>query len=903
MASQGSGSLLRRAAGLALLAVCLVPLAFATAAPLPGPCAAAAYPIERWVDIKAPPFPSGSDTISDYVVAAYDPARLYITNGRVVMTSVDGGCHWKSSLTLVPVPGETVGQVITHLSMGVRDPDTVYASLGSGLLSKPSVMRTSNGGQSWQTVDRGLELVQGRPIQLTAAPGDPRTAYLVVEGNRISQGDKAVSVVRSLYATTDGATWSERKASPLLVEGEVRPITGGPAVGGNGGFEGVAVDPLNSRVVYLYGRFGLWRSTDGAVTSQELVPPRRDGGPIGAVDLYHDADVNRILAFDSLTQRAYVSFNGGRKFHIIPTPGILRSAATGRTFAELVVATDSRIFYLPDPSLPSRQITPPGPVAQDLEVALGTTPSFYARTAKGLLRWTAGVRKSAPGGGPLIPLVPGKPGQVVVPQLPALPTARLQGLSTVSLPAGGSRTVPYTVVLPGVQRVDLYFLVDVSDSMSQEIDGLRSALAGIITELVASNIDAYFGVGRYNTYDTEPYFRLAPVAAPGPSLARALRDLAASGGGEQKSQLEAVQQSVSGAGLERGDIYIAPGQQAGFRAEAPVKLILNVTDEGFYEGPPSPTYDAVAASLRKQGVKQVGLALRSNDILPSLGPGPEVGLRRLAIGSGALAPPGGVDCDGDATADIPGGDALVCVLPSERSSEATLLANAIVSLVRSLPNTGVVSFAVRSANAAAPVPQLSTQTFPVDFKTTSQRSLEVTYTCPRALVPAEYGYHVGVQANGAEVAGVDTVLQCGALPAAAALFVPALPPQVGAAVAPPVQPPPISNANPNPNPNPQSQPQAQAQGAPQAAMATQEETQPQLAYAYINPARAAAQTATDPSGKLDHYSMSRYVEAPTDAPRQLIGGLAVLSMGAAYAVSVAARARTRPAVARARRRG
>ena len=872
----------RLAAALAVVAVCPAPFAGAA------PCAR--YARAAWVTVAAPDFPAGPQAITDYAVAGRDPDRVYVTNGAVVMSSADGGCTWQESLRQLDLPVLGATPRITHLAMAANDANLVWAALGSDNASRPGVVRTTDGGKTWQAADGGLAAIQGRPLQLAIAPSRGDVAYLVVEGNRVSQGDTSAEVARSLFRTDNGGgTWEERRASPLLVGGPGQQV--GPVrVGGNGSFEGVAVDPRNSDFVWLYGGFGLWVSKDGADTSAQVVSQfeQSGGGPVGHVDLYHSVDVSRVVAFGSTKNHAWASFDGGVKFFRTGTPGIVRSSASGRRFSELLVATDTQVLYQQSAEAPPRQITPKGPSVRDVAVSVGTVPVFYARTTAALLRWTAPADPPLKGDTPPPAELPDDPTKAVIPQLPPIAAPALTGPGVVELTAGERRTVPYTLDLPGVQRADVYFLVDVSESMAQEINGLRSALAGIVTDLVVSRIDAHFGVARYNTYNTEPYFRVTPVIPPGPAVATALEQLTGSAGGTQKSQLEAVFQSVTGRGASHESLgtivspgtsfHIPPGQEAGFRPEAPVKLVLNITDEPFYEDEPSPAYATVGAALRAAGVQQIGLALDNGDVLPTTGPGPEAGLRTLAAESGALAPEGGVDCDGDATPDIEAGEPLVCVMPSERSAEATLLANAIVNLVRSIPNRGALEFGVAGGGPRA---RLNRTSFDVDFKQSIQRSVEVTYACPAVSVPEAYRYDVRASAGGALLAALPTTLRCAPRTTETPPVVRgALPPVAGAAAPAPQPPSSQGNANPNMNPNPQSQPQSQAQ----LGSAMEPEEQDQLQGATVD-------VRDDDAFDIEELAMSRRPD-PVPVPVWL-GGAALLTSAAAFGLRTRTRVRTR----------
>jgi hypothetical protein len=784
------------------------------------------YPPGRWVELNQPAFTDGPASLVSYAVMPRSASDLVATNGVQITVSRDGGCTWATTFAPLHLEGTPVSTTVAHLAVSQADPRRVYAATRDEITSTVGVLRSDDAGTSWRELRTGLEGVRGRALQLVVAPSDGNTVFLTVEGERIEAGDTSAEVVRSLYASEDGTTFEEREASPLLVDGA-------PAQN-RSTFGGVAVEPLDPNGVWLFGGFGLHYSSDGARTSQERVGPGTvgTGYEIGAVDLAFAGDVLRVLAFSSIDRFAFGSFDGGQKFFQVPTPGVVRSSATVRDYDELAIATDTTVVYQSRNGIDTQRITPRGPAVRDLRVSLSNPPVLHARTGATILRWTVPDRPSVPddgsGGRPKDP-PPGVPGSVTLPDLPPLPTAALTGPGELRARAGEAVTGRYRANLPGIQRADVFFLVDVSDSMSAEIDGLRSALAGIVTELVGAGIDAHFGVGRFNTYNTEAYYRVTPVVPPGAELVAALDQLNASSGGEQKSHLEAVLQAASGRG-RFDDNFIPPNQQAGFRAESPARVVLMVTDEPVYEQSPSPSYAQAVQALKSAGALPVGLAFESGDILPRLGPGPEAGLGRIAREAGSLAPAGGVDCDGDGLADVPAGDPLVCLVPSERSGDATTLANAIVNLVRSVPNVGTMEVAVSGGDDNPARPRVGLPPQQVDFATTVTRDVPVTFTCPPVLSATSYPYSAALRVAGAEVSSVRTTLTCEPVPAAVP---PARADPQAAAVPPPPAPggnPQLTNPNANPNPNPN--PNAQSQTVQQAGMAEEQEAETQLAVAY-----------------------------------------------------------------------
>jgi hypothetical protein len=253
----------------------------------------------------------------------------------------------------------------------------------------------------------------------------------------------------------------------------------------------------------------------------------------------------------------------------------------------------------------------------------------------------------------------------------------------------------------------------------------------------------------------------------------------------------------------------------------------------------TPAWNAVVDALNAHGVHQVGLAVESTDSEGKPEPGVFDSLpdeREMARDTGALAPRGGVDCDGNGTTDIQQGEPLVCTIskpadnrlkvpvtgtPLGQAPGAVHLAPLVVQLAESIPEYRSVSLHVMGGPGAKAAPRvISNPAAPtVNLRADNSLGYQVELTCPSAPTGHTYPLTVAAQASGRTLATTPTTLICDPAPAPN----PVLPVAAAAVVvagAPP-QPPPNVNANFNPNPAVN----------PNVGFAQQDEEQPQLALA------------------------------------------------------------------------
>lgn len=145
--------------------------------------------------------PRNSDVV---YVAAIGP--LWSKGGdRGVYKTTDGGKTWNAVLTVDEHTG------VNDIILDPRDPDVLYASayqrrrrvftyLGGGPSS--GIYKSSDGGSSWDKINKGLPSVDMGRIGLAMAPSDPEVIYAIVEAANGEGG---------FYKTSNrGASWAKQ---------------------------------------------------------------------------------------------------------------------------------------------------------------------------------------------------------------------------------------------------------------------------------------------------------------------------------------------------------------------------------------------------------------------------------------------------------------------------------------------------------------------------------------------------------------------------------------------------------------------------------------------------------------------------------------------------------------------
>ena len=121
--------------------------------------------------------------ISDLGSDTYDPATIYVTDGKSVFVTKDGGQSWVNRTSNLPGLGS-----IVQLVVDPRDRDTVYAIRSA--LGGQEVFLSTNAGQTWTDITYNLPGFAVWNLVL-----DPRT------------GNLASGILPNLYIGTDDGVW------------------------------------------------------------------------------------------------------------------------------------------------------------------------------------------------------------------------------------------------------------------------------------------------------------------------------------------------------------------------------------------------------------------------------------------------------------------------------------------------------------------------------------------------------------------------------------------------------------------------------------------------------------------------------------------------------------------------
>lgn len=225
-------------------------------------------------------------------------------------------------------------------------------------------------------------------------------------------------------------------------------------------------------------------------------------------------------------------------------------------------------------------------------------------------------------------------------------------------PEGGPLRAALTLPVK-LSAIDLFFLIDASGSMSDEIGNVRDRLRDFVVPQVRSNIaGAAFGlafVGEFpvsphgNLGEPRPYELRVAMTTDARQIESALTLVPDwSNADFPEAQVEGLYQAATGEGLES---FISPsfgcasGGSGGacFRDDA-LPVIMLITDAPFHNGPPGidpvapyrftpapHSYQQTVSALRARGIVVLGLGASD-----SLGPSPLPHLTAIARDSGAV---------------------------------------------------------------------------------------------------------------------------------------------------------------------------------------------------------------------------------------------------------------------------
>jgi len=276
--------------------------------------------------------------------------------------------------------------------------------------------------------------------------------------------------------------------------------------------------------------------------------------------------------------------------------------------------------------------------------------------------------------------------------------------------------------------VDVYFLVDLSGSFTDDLPNFKTQAPTIMSTLTSFNPDTQFGLGKFEDYPISPfgsasagdkaYERLADLTfSTGPLLNTISGLFTRSGADLPQSQLPALFQAATGAGQDLSGVgflgaSIPAGQQANFRSGA-TKVFLLWTDAAFHRPGdsgtipyPGPSFTDVAnAMMALDPGKVIGISSGTDGLAD---------LQQIAAATGTFAPPEGVDCNGDGVIDVPGGQPLVCAIGPSGEGIGT----AILASIRALVGPITVNIAIKPGSFISPINLESRGKIPVAILST-----------------------------------------------------------------------------------------------------------------------------------------------------------------------------------------
>ncbi|HVF53402.1 MAG TPA: hypothetical protein VNC78_07300 [Actinomycetota bacterium] len=840
----------RWTAALVAAAIVLMPLAAGAA---PGDECEGVATMGDWSGIQSP----FTAPIRSYSVDPLDPDQIFVTDGTSLRVTGDGGCSWDSVLELTSFPTPDVpiiGPAATIKSIDIPEAPgatsniylLVEESVASTGAARVHVLRSQDDGSTWSLNDTGLPLVSGPAAHLAVAPSDPDVLYLFITTPALGGDD----VYRSSNA---GESWA-------MVSTD-QAVTGG-----------VAIDQLNPDEFWTWGVSGLRHSTDGGRTRPVV---NSVASNVSMVDVFHGPQgPARVMAYEPETSTFSVTDDGGLNWYRIGGPrGFAISMTHAATANDVVVSVHEGAYRFEAPRFwieitPMEIIESVGDVSA-LSADRTETPSIFGITPGGLVKYT-GLNNA-------VDLSPFTPGTIEgFSGRPELSPRKAE----VRIEPGASETISYRLSLPPRPTpLDVFFLVDTTQSMTSSINGLRAGMQGIIDELAATGIDVQFGIGEYKDYPTPgygdplandfPYRRNRPIGPPDEALANGLEMLEATGGGDiPESQLTALYQAATGEG-QAG--FVPPGGEAGFRPGA-LPTIVHITDAPFHDSPayPSPSFNQVAQELRSRGILQIGLAVFG----PSGINGAVNYLGRMAGETGTVATAEGVDCNGDGHRDIAPGAAIVCEIRDERQRGVSSLVPAIIAALKAVSDEVPVELVSSARQVTDRITPDIYET--VDLKDGSDLEFDVRFECPLELAGQTRDVTLDARTRGDIVATARATVRCLPLPA-----VEPVPPVILVApLAPPLARPLLPPPPQVPHEIPVQQPNPQAQGA----VVQQRQEQPQAAF--VN----ASNHVQPQVAKDDEYAFMRR-ERDESAPMLAFASAAAM-MSLAYVLALRTRHRT-----------
>lgn len=657
-----------------------------------------------WTTVEKP---EGLAKITAHAVGGDTGKLMLATDGHTVMRSTDRGCSWKPVYTVETpsvedTPADGLLPEVSRMLIPTGSSRVILVLEGVGRAFGSRVLFSDDGGAAGSFEEAEGVPSGGQFREVVAAPDSPGVVYLVTTLNdQAGQVDPA-GATGPLYVSRDGgASFAPASAAGGQIEKlAVEPDTGGRhlwVVRSNG-------------IIQSSRDFGAAFETHTPGPAEEEEAPVTEGGtpqlPVRWLDIAvfrFATKAHVVVALGAPDRRgdavrAVASYDKGESWEDFPVDGLgpVGGLFFGSSDEQLFATVPSDNTAYRGPGLVQFSFEDSRWVGVD-DFALGSLkdPRFVREPKAAQPQYNAiWMRRDKPDPDapdllarfepPPAELGPrrftGRPdcGSTKAAKLEQSPVEFKPGQLSVQLQPGVPATVPLIADLaPDPTPSDIFFLIDHSDSMDPAIDGLFCSVERLIRDLPERGLDAHFGLGAYNGIDSYTYRRLVnilPPAEAGPAVSAELKKLFSTAGVDEPLR-SALFQTATGAGFNarpRGR-PVEPGQQADWRpAEKKVpRYALVITDEPYEEDTRGePELQAVIDALTAKNIRVIGLRVQpfgteqvtSADHSPARQLVLQQQLAHFARETGALAPKGGVDCDGGGQPDVQSGEPIVCTI-------------------------------------------------------------------------------------------------------------------------------------------------------------------------------------------------------------------------------------------------
>ncbi len=853
---------------------------------------------DTWARIRSPKYAAneGERKVTAFAVPQSQRAWVYVTNGSVVQLSTSAGCKWDH---VFPAPGQTDAvpapraRVVTQLVAPTPRALWVVSHDEAGGVAHPHVDRTPDAtptpgnetAEPFQSLDNGLPAV-GRPVQLAVSPANAERAFLVLDGLP-DAGAGSTEARRAVYRLDVDPRLDEAKLpATTWTELALPDAVAAPA--------GIALDPTDSGVAWVWSGSTYAWTTDAGGTWRTARAP----GEITALDV--DA-TGRAAVFSRAGEGGTVTFVDDRGTAVgdRPVPIVAAHAAHALRYDAHAVAGEKGTFGY---DVNHRVWVPihPGGVPAFERIAFGAT-----RNGRILLGQSGGdlYRFDLFAGDAFIKppkRVEGPPIEVNDPaglRRPVLHVAR----KVVTVAPG--ETVPNPVdfgVPPSPVPLDVFFLMDTTNSMGEAIAGLKKGVVDIAENIMRrTNGSACFGVGDVKdealatgdgSAQLAPYRLVQGITCDLEEVRAAVEKLEEGGGNpvEAEAQTIALTQAVTG----RGQVEppsVLPGQDAHFRA--PTRVIVLLTDAGFMEGRSGgytfPTIpDTIQTLNAYHDVKVVGVVVHTNNNFNDA----YEDVRQVVAGTHTFAPEFGADCDSDGVVDVEPGQPLIC----ETDNTAPAIEPAIVALLLGVKDPGTIASRISDPHRVVARVDGATSRV-VDLKRESHLAYTLHLTCSAAQDGMDLPVRLTQSVRDEAVLGGEVLVRCRAPREVA----PEVPPRRRPPAPPePYEPEPyvprpvvlpvlVPEIQPVPNQPPNNL-------NPNAGLSQEEEQQYQLA--------AVGQDASEQTDEAEDVELAMSALPEDSAARTglMLGAAALMSAGASAVWATRRRAQSRPGYVRTR---